>query len=62
MKKSLFIMALGAIALTSCSQDEVLEVKQDAIAFSAITENASRATASTTLDKFKVYAYVCGTP
>lgn len=58
MKKSLFIMALGAIALTSCSQDEVLEVKQDAIAFSAITENASRATASTTLDKFKVYAYV----
>lgn len=58
MKKSLFIMALGAIALTSCSQDEVLEVKQDAIAFSAITENASRAIASTTLDKFKVYAYV----
>ena len=60
MKKSLFIMALGAIALTSCSQDEVLEVKQDAIAFSAITENASRATASTTLGKFKVYAYVGG--
>lgn len=43
MKKSLFIMALGAIALTSCSQDEVLEVKQDAIAFTAFTENASRA-------------------
>lgn len=60
MKKSLFIMALGAIALTSCSQDEVLEVKQDAIAFSAITENASRATASTTLNQFKVYAYVGG--
>ena len=53
-------MALGAIALTSCSQDEVLEVKQDAIAFSAFTENASRATASKTLDKFKVYAYVGG--
>lgn len=53
-------MALGAIALTSCSQDEVLEVKQDAIAFSAITENASRATASTTLNQFKVYAYVGG--
>lgn len=61
MKKSLFIMALGAIALTSCSQDEIIEVKQDAIAFSAFTENASRATASTTLNKFKVYAYVGGT-
>ena len=43
MKKSLFIMALGAIALTSCSQDEVLEVKQDAISFATATENASRA-------------------
>lgn len=59
MKKSLFIMALGAIALTSCSQDEVLEVKQDAIAFSAFTENLSRATAKTDLgtgDNFVVYA------
>lgn len=63
MKKSLFIMALGTIALTSCSQDEVLEVKQDAIAFSAITENASRATASTagTLTDFVVYANENGT-
>lgn len=59
MKKSLFIMALGAIALTSCSQDEVLEVKQDAIAFTAFTENLSRATAKTDLgegDDFVVYA------
>ena len=56
-------MALGTIALTSCSQDEVLEVKQDAIAFSAITENASRATASTagTLTDFVVYANENGT-
>lgn len=60
MKKSLFIMALGAIALTSCSQDEIIEVKQDAIGFSVATENASRATTITTSDveKFKVYAYV----
>lgn len=59
MKKSLFIMALGAIALTSCSQDEVLEVKQDAIAFSAFTENASRADTDvkTSLTDFKVWAY-----
>lgn len=59
MKKSLFIMALGAIALTSCSQDEIIEVKQDAIAFSAFTENASRATYKTSLgesDNFIVYA------
>lgn len=61
MKKSLFIMALGAIALMSCSQDEIIEVKQDAIAFSAFTENASRADATTdagTLTEFNVYAYV----
>lgn len=31
MKKSLFIMALGAFALTSCSQDEVLDVQKDAV-------------------------------
>lgn len=59
MKKSLFIMALGAIALTSCSQDEVLEVKQDAIEFSAFTDNASRADddVKTDVDVFKVWAY-----
>lgn len=62
MKKSLFIMALGAIALTSCSQDEVLEVKKDAISFATITGNASRATTynSTTnkVTKFKVTGLV----
>lgn len=58
MKKSLFIMALGAIALTSCSQDEIIEVKQDAIGFSVATENASRAdaTTATSLVDFVVYA------
>ena len=58
MKKSLFIMALGAIALTSCSQDEIIEVKKDAISFAVATENASRATATTaaTLENFVVYA------
>lgn len=57
MKKSLFIMALGAIALTSCSQDEVLEVKQDAITFGTYADNASRAdiTTTTTIEDFKVY-------
>ena len=62
MKKSLFIMALGAIALTSCSQDEIIEVKKDAIGFSVATENASRANVAgnittSTLPSFNVYAY-----
>lgn len=59
MKKSLFIMALGAIALTSCSQDEIIEVKKDAISFAVATENASRADANvkTDLASFKVWAY-----
>ena len=57
MKKSLFIMALGAIALTSCSQDEIIEVQKDAISFAAFNENASRATVTTTntITDFKVY-------
>lgn len=63
MKKSLFIMALGAIALTSCSQDEVLEVKKDAITFAVATENASRASADdavldmNSLASFQVWAW-----
>lgn len=57
MKKSLFIMALGAIALTSCSQDEVIEVQKDAISFAAFSDNASRATETTTatINSFKVW-------
>lgn len=60
MKKSLFIMALGAIALTSCSQDEIIEVQKDAISFAVFTENTSRATPTTASDisSFKVYGYV----
>lgn len=60
MKKSLFIMALGAIALTSCSQDEIIEVQKDAISFAAITENAGRATITTTstIADFKVWGIV----
>lgn len=59
MKKSLFIMALGAFALTSCSQDEVIQVNQDAVEFSVATENASRGTVETTddIDDFMVKAF-----
>lgn len=57
MKKSLFIMALGAIALTSCSQDEVIEVQKDAITFSTVGDNVGRATETSTnsIDEFKVW-------
>lgn len=61
MKKSIFMVALAALAMTSCSQDEILEVNQDEIKFSAFTENASRATAVTSINDFKTYAYVGGT-
>ena len=63
MKKSIFMVALAALAMTSCSQDEVLEVKKDAMSFSAFTENASRATAVQTgsLGDFIVYANENGT-
>ena len=65
MKKSLFIMALGAIALTSCSQDEAIEVQKDAISFAAFSDNASRADITTTnsIENFRVYGvHYDGTP
>lgn len=60
MKKSIFMVALAALAMTSCSQDEILEVKKDAISFEVVSDNASRATVTTatTLESFKVYGYV----
>ena len=60
MKKSLFFVALGALALTSCNQDEVKQVNQDAVTFSVVAENASRGTVITTesIDAFNVTAYL----
>lgn len=43
MKKKLFLMALTATALVSCSHDEVLKLQQDEIKFSIVTDNQSRA-------------------
>lgn len=59
MKKSLFIMALGAFALTSCSQDEVLDVQKDAVQFSVVADKASRGAVTTTanIDNFTVTAF-----
>ena len=59
MKKRLFIMALGAFALTSCSQDEVLDVQKDAVQFSVVADKASRGAVTTTatIDNFTVTAF-----
>lgn len=67
MKKYLYI-AIAAAALTSCSQDEVMEVaKGEAISFGTFVENSSRAAdpsysttqgKGTTLTQFNVYGTV----
>ena len=62
MKKSLFFVALCALALTSCSQDEVIQVNQDAVSFSVVADNTSRGTVETTddIDDFMVKAFNVG--
>ena len=64
MKKSLFIVALGVLALTSCSQDEVLDVQKDAVQFSVVADKASRGAVTTTanIGDFMVNAFVAGNP
>lgn len=60
MKKSLFIAALATVALASCSNDEVLEMKQDQIKFTAVAGKVSRGTEVTasTLKSFNVWGWV----
>lgn len=59
MKKNLFLVALAATALASCSQDEIVEVQQDAIKFNVVTENQTRAAdvycQNNLMSKFTVY-------
>lgn len=43
MKKNLFLVALATMSLVSCSNDEVMEVKQDVISFDVVANNGSRA-------------------
>lgn len=43
MKKNLFLVALATMSLASCSNDDVLEIKQDVISFDIIANNGSRA-------------------
>lgn len=61
MKKSMFMVALAAMSLASCSNDNVVEVPQpDEIKFNVVAANAGRAanvySASNTMDQFSVYA------
>ena len=61
MKKSMFMVALAAMSLASCSNDNVIETaKPGEIKFNATTANASRAaavySATELMDKFTVNA------
>lgn len=58
--KKFILMTIGAISLVSCSNDEVVDVKRNVIAFNVVSENASRAgtiyTNSVKPESFIVYA------
>lgn len=43
MKKTLLIAALAAFTMTSCSKDQVVETPQEAIKFSVVTANGTKA-------------------
>lgn len=60
MKSKFLAMALSAVALTACNNDEVLEVNRGrGISFQVATEASTRATATTTntIEKFKVWGF-----
>lgn len=61
MKKSMYLMAIAATALASCSSDEVVELnKGNEIQFSVVADNESRATTvycnNNLMKDFKLYA------
>lgn len=57
MKKVIFMLAAGAIALSSCSETEVIEqgVQTNAIGFTNHVSKGSRAITTDNFDHFKVY-------
>lgn len=60
MKSKFLAMALSAVALTACNNDEVLEVNRGrGISFQVATEASTRATATTTnsIKEFKVWGF-----
>ena len=65
MKKKLLILAVAAVALASCSNDETVAVNQsDAISFRPLVNNATRAadiTSASDLESFNVYAFETST-
>lgn len=63
MKKRFLLGALSVFLLASCSNDEVTEINQgEAIQFTASAGKAARSviTTTSTIDKFKVWAYTSG--
>lgn len=63
MKSKYLAMALSAVALTACNNDEVLEVNRGrGISFQVATEASTRAQATTTnsIEKFKVWGFTEG--
>ena len=60
MKKNLFLLGLAVAAMTSCTNDEVVEMKQPtqkAIGFESFVNKGTRAVTPTTNDIIKFYAY-----
>ncbi len=60
MKKSMFLMAVAAMTLVSCSQDEVLDIQKDAISFNVVADKASRGTvieSAADISEFAVYGF-----
>lgn len=62
MKKKYFMVAAAALILASCSNDAVVDLKQNEITFSVATENSSRAAnvycANNMMDNFSLWATV----
>ena len=59
MKKSILLLAAGAMALTACTQSEVVEegVQSNAIGFQNVVSKETRALTNTSLNTFYVSAY-----
>ena len=60
MKKTLLIAALAAFTMTSCSKDQVVETPQEAIKFSVVAANGTKASEvycqNNLMDAFTVFA------
>ncbi len=59
MKKSILLLAVGAMALTACTQSEVVEesVQSNAISFQNLVGKETRALSTSNFTKFYVFGY-----